>query len=154
MGKSWRCLLGDARVQGQRPRKDSESWTHVLQEVPALSSICADQVSGQSPKTPTALPAPSHCRAVTAVTQNLRESQALSSAEAKGTYGAPRHKSSKKNFPRVNGRDRAEGCIRTHISQHGDEPSQSPLSDQEPYLQTFPADTGQGWPRHPPGSGT
>lgn len=80
---------------------------------------------------------------MTAVTQDLRESQALSSAEAKGTYGAPCHKSSKKKFPPVNGRARAAGSIRNHISQHEDEPSQSPLSDQEPYLQTFPADTGK-----------
>lgn len=51
-------------------------------------------IGGQSPQTPTALPAPLRCGAVTAVTQDLGECRARVSAEAKETLAvtlAPLH---------------------------------------------------------------
>lgn len=89
MGRRWRCLRGElqsqASVQGRTLRA---GHTFSGKYLSALGSIYADQVGGQSPQTRTALPAPLHCGAVTAVTQDLRECWARVSAEAKESLAA------------------------------------------------------------------
>lgn len=62
---SRRCTGSKASVQGR-----TQSWTHALQEISVLGSICANQVGGPTSNIPTSLPAPSHYGEVTAVTQD------------------------------------------------------------------------------------